>query len=190
MCRLFRLDLNSYKLYRLALVCQYPGEISGRKLLIFKTLKDQEHGALRFYGMIQTDGVGVTVLKKRREDTGRVRTRHKVAVERICYINELNHDEQNQVVGRCVSIDPGRRDLLYCVHELSTPNHPISYKYTEPNQDKLRQTRRYRRILENIKPNEVNGAEKTMVNSTSFVLDQFEEFLLTMNAAHDLLKTR
>lgn len=48
--------------------------------------------------------------------------------------------------GRCVLIDPNRRDLLYAMHENSTPETPQILKYTWNRQQKEMDTRGHRRL--------------------------------------------
>nr|KAI9322101.1 hypothetical protein BX666DRAFT_2016927 [Dichotomocladium elegans] len=40
------------------------------------------------------------------------------------YIHDIPHDELQETEGKCLLIDPGRRDLHYGMHELSTPELP------------------------------------------------------------------
>ncbi|GAB5587481.1 hypothetical protein Unana1_02381 [Umbelopsis nana] len=89
---------------------------------------------LKFRGMIQTDGVSINVIKQDKAYTrhGYVRrTRAKKVSDEFNYIEDLEMEQQQQLIGKCVVIDPGRRDLLYCVHEDSTPEHPMTYRYFE-----------------------------------------------------------
>ncbi|KAL4209166.1 hypothetical protein AB4K20DRAFT_1868819 [Rhizopus microsporus] len=88
-----------------------------------KALKPQESGQLRFHGTIQTDGVGVTVLKKGFNRQTRYTARFTVEYEATSYITDLTRRNHQEISGRCVAVDPGRRDMLYCVHENSTPEY-------------------------------------------------------------------
>ncbi|KAI7896240.1 uncharacterized protein EV154DRAFT_435263 [Mucor mucedo] len=113
-------------------------------------LKHQENGELQFKGTIQTDGVGVT------------------------YISQ---EIAQETVGRCVTIDPGRRDLLFCVHENSTANNPNKFRFTKQYQDKFEKINKYRRIREAVKPARVAAAERLLVNYDSLNRDEFEQYL-------------
>ncbi|CAO3658030.1 unnamed protein product [Rhizopus microsporus] len=89
-----------------------------------KALKPQEGGQLRFRETIQTDGVGVTVLKKRLDKQTMYTARFTVEYEDTSYITNLTRRNHQEISGRCVAVDPGRRDMLYFVHEDSTPEQP------------------------------------------------------------------
>ncbi|KAG0789894.1 hypothetical protein G6F16_007600 [Rhizopus arrhizus] len=115
-------------------------------------LKPQEIGVLRFRGTIQTD-------------------------ESEPYITDLDAQQHGEITGRCVTIDPGRRDLLYCVHESSSADIPRIYRYTKSCQDKMEKIKKYRRICKAVKPQEVQNAEATLVNSQSLIPQNFEEYL-------------
>ncbi|KAI9225756.1 MAG: hypothetical protein DHS80DRAFT_19824, partial [Piptocephalis tieghemiana] len=53
--------------------------------------------------------------------------------------------------GQCVLIDPGRRDLLFCVHERSTPKEPLMYRYTRNQKAKETRTTRFKHLLTELK---------------------------------------
>jgi hypothetical protein len=152
-----------------------------------RPFRHQEGGGLCFRGTIQTDGVGVTILKKRRDTQARYGARFAVQVENTRYINELTPGQHQEIAGECVTIDPGRRDMLFCMHEDSTAQHPIKYRYTKPCQDKHRKTKDYRRILRQVKPQAVADAERTLVNSRSLTVQGFEQFLHNRSLVTDLL---
>ncbi|KAG1056919.1 hypothetical protein G6F43_001227 [Rhizopus delemar] len=42
----------------------------------------------------------------------------------------LDAQQHGKITGRCVIIDSGRRDLLYCIHENSTADAPRTYRYS------------------------------------------------------------
>ncbi|KAI8048543.1 hypothetical protein BDF22DRAFT_779126 [Syncephalis plumigaleata] len=115
-----------------------------------KVFKDQKDGKLEFSGSIETDGVGVTVLKKGIEkviEEGGA----KSAKEPFPYISKLKADDHKAIDGKCVAVDPGRRNLLFCVHENSTVEEKRKYQYTKLHQDKMRRTKEYRRIRDDCK---------------------------------------
>ncbi|KAG2200196.1 hypothetical protein INT47_009834, partial [Mucor saturninus] len=119
-------------------------------------LKHQENGELQFRGTIQTDGVGVTVIKKRMDRESRHTARFAVVIEPTQYISQ---EIAQETVGRYVTINPGRRDLLFCVHKNSTVNNP-------------------NKICEAVKPaTRVAAAERLLVNYDSLNRDEFEQYL-------------
>ncbi|KAG1160709.1 hypothetical protein G6F37_003753 [Rhizopus arrhizus] len=99
-------------------------------------LKPQELGVLRFRGTIQTEELEV-------------------------YITGLNAQQHEEITDCCVTIDPERRNLLYCVHENSTADAPRTYRHTKSCQGKMEKAKKYRRICEAVKPQEVQNTEDT-----------------------------
>ncbi|KAI7889741.1 uncharacterized protein EV154DRAFT_591530 [Mucor mucedo] len=116
------------------------------------SLKHEENGELQFRGTIQTDGVGVTVIKKIGDRESRYTDRFAVVVEPNQYI--LREIAQ-ETVGRCVTIDPGRRDLLFFVHQKSTANNPVKFHFTK----------------------QVTTAERLLINHDSLNRDKVEHYL-------------
>jgi hypothetical protein len=151
-------------------------------------LKPQELGVLRFRGTIQTDNADVTVLKKRYDRKHRYIGSQSTFVESTPYIADLNSQQHGEITDHYVTIDLGRRDLLYCVHENSTADAPRTNRYSKSCQDKMEKTKKYRRIGEAIKPQEVQNAEDTLVNSQSLNLQNFEEYLRNRALVTELLQ--
>ncbi|KAJ2131428.1 hypothetical protein IW136_005303, partial [Coemansia sp. RSA 678] len=67
------------------------------------------------------------------------------------YIDELSQATLQNMAGRCVLIDPGRRDLLLAMHEDSTVEDKQLYRYTRNQQRKETRVTRFKRILEKVK---------------------------------------
>jgi transposase len=113
--------------------------------LNLKAFKNQGlNHQLQFRGTIQTDGVGVSIIKKT-NDTAYGATVAADTID-VPYITTLRAEEHQEIAGRCVTIDPGRRDLLFCVHENSTPQEPHTFRYTNSYEKKMRKTTKYRRL--------------------------------------------
>ncbi|KAJ1726930.1 hypothetical protein LPJ61_004867 [Coemansia biformis] len=75
------------------------------------------------------------------------------------YITELLADELAEDLGKCVFIDPGCRDILFCTHEDSTAENPQTYQYMWNQQSKEMRMKRFARIREKVKPEAVRVAE-------------------------------
>ncbi|CEG72439.1 hypothetical protein RMATCC62417_07998 [Rhizopus microsporus] len=146
-----------------------------------KALKSQEGGQLRFRGTIQTDDAGVTVLKKRFDRQTRYTARLTVEYEATSYTTDLTRRNHQEISGRCVAVGPGRRDMLYCVHENSTPEQPVQFRYTKQQQDKTWKTEKYRRILQDLKvqdPDVVQAEQAISQQPSSTVsVEDFGRFL-------------
>ncbi|KAG2236200.1 hypothetical protein INT48_003819 [Thamnidium elegans] len=75
--------------------------------------------SIKFRGIIITDGVGVSIVKQN-FGTSKSNTsgpENNVVKEYFQYIEEIPKEEALATKGKAVLIDPGRRDLLYCMHE-------------------------------------------------------------------------
>ena len=113
-------------------------DVAGFWHRIFKTEHQVFKQANKEYtGWMQMDGVSLCVLWKKNEmktrARGRKRKRGESASERrertYRDIAELSADEL-QAKGPCVLVDPNRRDILFVMHESSTPENPCVYRYT------------------------------------------------------------
>ncbi|KAG2192045.1 hypothetical protein INT47_006692 [Mucor saturninus] len=71
--------------------------------------------SIRFQGTIETDGVGISVIKQNM-DTNRKKSKAKnttkVTVDQTEYIEKVSQSDLRRTEGNCVLIDPGRRDLM------------------------------------------------------------------------------
>ncbi|KAG1336863.1 hypothetical protein G6F62_006119 [Rhizopus arrhizus] len=119
---------------------------------------EEEDQNLHFRGTIHTDGVGVTILKKRFVTQGCYSLRFIVTRESTRYINSLllaNHQEL----------------------EDSAVQEKMEYRYTKSQQDKSRKSRKYRHILQGIKPDNVALAERGLFRPRASVLEAYIAFL-------------
>ncbi|KAM3578690.1 hypothetical protein VKS41_008890 [Umbelopsis sp. WA50703] len=107
---------------------------------------------LKFRGSIQTDGVGVTVLKANSDTRAGGPRQHAIrSTSTEPDISKLSLSDLRATRGQCVLIDPNRRDLMFCMHEDSTPDEPQIMRYTKNTQAKQRKERKYRDILQSVK---------------------------------------
>ncbi|KAI7893159.1 uncharacterized protein EV154DRAFT_542941 [Mucor mucedo] len=148
--------------------------------MICQKYAQEENKLLRFCGTIQTDGVGVTVLKKRIDRQSSYTSTIKEADEKFKYISDLGAQEHKAVNGRCVAIAPGRRDLLFCVDEKSI------------DQDKTRKSKKYyRNILQAMKSNNpaVYQAENVLAEnqSSSLEIEGYRRFLERLDQNYAVL---
>ncbi|KAL0081460.1 hypothetical protein F4703DRAFT_1867023, partial [Phycomyces blakesleeanus] len=108
---------------------------------------------MKFRGIIQTNGVGISIIKQNQGTTQEPCSRRTTTInpEDIPYSHDLSPEQHERIRGRCVLIDPGRRDLLYCMHEESTAETPRCYRYTS-NQQNIRLKRtKFRHIIQDVK---------------------------------------
>ncbi|KAI9483772.1 MAG: hypothetical protein EXX96DRAFT_632426 [Benjaminiella poitrasii] len=98
-----------------------------------KAFKNQ---GIQIQGTIETDGVGVSIInqnsatnRKRiltEEDTSIKSKSKSVNKDIVEHIEELTKEGLKQTTGRCVFIDPGRRDLMYSAESILSGTHPSS----------------------------------------------------------------
>ncbi|KAJ2663355.1 hypothetical protein IW148_002485 [Coemansia sp. RSA 1199] len=78
------------------------------------------------------------------------------------YIDDLPQAQLQSTAGRCVLVDPGRRDLLFMMHEDSSIEEKRVYRYTRNQQRKETRLTKFKRILEKVKPADVAEAERSL----------------------------
>ncbi|KAI9595725.1 hypothetical protein BDF19DRAFT_337339, partial [Syncephalis fuscata] len=61
------------------------------------------------------------------------------------YINDIDKNNLKSTANKCLLLDTGRRDLMYCVHESSTIQEPITYRYTSNQRHFDTEDKKYRR---------------------------------------------
>ncbi|KAJ2264570.1 hypothetical protein J3F81_006174, partial [Coemansia sp. RSA 371] len=78
------------------------------------------------------------------------------------YIDELSQATLQSTAGRCVLIDPGRRDLLFAMHEDSSIEDKQLYRYMRNQQRKETRVTRFKKILKKVKPVDIAAAERSL----------------------------
>ena len=105
-------------------------------------------------------------------------------------IAELSADEL-QAKGPCVLIDPNRRDILFAMHESSTPENPLLYRYTSMSRRRQSGTKaaRRRRVCEVGNDPQVQAALVTLSTTTFMSTSRgtYESYLLARSAATAML---
>ncbi|KAL9538945.1 hypothetical protein MBANPS3_010568 [Mucor bainieri] len=121
-----------------------------------------------------TDGVGVSVMKSRRRPRPRQPPLEAPAADQpeFEYIHRLNGDQQALIQDNCVVVDPGRRDMLFFVHEDSDATTPMRFRFTKSYQNKNEKRIKFRRIRNHVKTRDVRNAEQRLVNSKCTNLNQ------------------
>ncbi|KAG0759495.1 hypothetical protein G6F22_019365 [Rhizopus arrhizus] len=113
---------------------------------VFKHQEFQK--SLRFQGILETDGVGVSIIKQS-IDTSRKspksNTEKKVDGNQIEHIEGLGQADLKSTEGKCVLIDFGRRDLMYCMKETSTVEEKQTLIFIKNNRSKCPRHFRYLR---------------------------------------------
>ncbi|KAI9356038.1 hypothetical protein BD770DRAFT_458312 [Pilaira anomala] len=121
--------------------------------------------SIQFRGTIMTDGIAVSVIKQN-EDTSKGNcsksTLSKTVDENIDYLEKLSLQEHVSTVGKCVLIDPGRRDLLYCMSENSEKDKKLVYRYTRNQKAVETKSTKFRKLRQKYKPEHVKEAEEKL----------------------------
>ncbi|KAI9269607.1 hypothetical protein EDC94DRAFT_374916 [Helicostylum pulchrum] len=138
--------------------------------------------SLRFQGTLETDGIGVSAIKqntstnRRLADIGRQQsvTKDEYKIE---HIEDLTQETLKRTADNCVLIDPGRRDLMYCMHETSTVKEKKTFIFTKNNRMKL--SIHFRSLRKRSQPFVIKAAEAALseTNSSSVSVDKFVQYL-------------
>lgn len=120
--------------------------------LFFKTEKalfsNRNQGKHRFNYMIETDGVGCSVLLIRRRQEIRVDIRQpRPTISDVKYIDEVPTEVLQRK--KLVAIDPNLSDLLYCVTREA--DQIIKLRYTQDQRRKETKSKKYMRLIEHFK---------------------------------------
>ena len=95
-------------------------------------------------------------------------------------MTDLSEEQLLETVGRMVLVDPNRRDLLMCMHELSTVQNPRTYCWTKNNECNITKERKLRKIGEDMKPVEILEAEALLseLNKSTLSPDRYTDYLV------------
>ncbi|KAG1565310.1 hypothetical protein G6F50_010191 [Rhizopus delemar] len=145
---------------------------------------------LRFQGTLETDGVGVSIMKQN-TDTSRKspkpNTEKKVDGNQTEQIEGLGQAELKSTEGKCVLIDPGRRDLMYCMKETSTVEEKQTLIFTKNNRSKC--SRHFRYLKKHTQPFVVQKVEVILSRSesNSVNLKKFIQYIKTRTSVKTTL---
>ncbi|KAG1442325.1 hypothetical protein G6F56_011110 [Rhizopus delemar] len=141
-----------------------------------------ESRQLKFRGIIYTDGVGISILKQN-HDSKKKRSggkQKKVYIDDdVPYVHTLFKKQLLADTVKCILVDPGRRDMLYCMHESSAIQKKSLYRYTRNQRNVETKTRKFRKLRENSKPAAVTAAEASLERfcSSTVVPQKFVDYL-------------
>ncbi|GAA5807736.1 hypothetical protein MFLAVUS_001111 [Mucor flavus] len=127
--------------------------------------------SVRFQGTLETDGVGISVIKQNmytNRKTSKAKNTTQITVDQTEYIEGISQSDLRKTEGNCVLIDPGRRDLMYCLKETSKTDDKQTLTYTKMNRTKMQ--RHLRLLREKTKPEIIKAAEVGLSKTESFSL--------------------
>ena len=107
-----------------------------------------------FRHMIETDGVSCTLLLLRKDLIGRKPPTMKKGVNDEEYIDELRHYSRLKNK-KIVSIDPGKRDLIYCVD--ADNKEANTFRYSQDQRRKETKKKKHSKIQLELKQEKING---------------------------------
>ncbi|MGI4852185.1 MAG: hypothetical protein ACRYGR_09635, partial [Janthinobacterium lividum] len=138
---------------------------------------------------IESKAEKIARLKQEKEDAEAEEKRK--ARKEFLHITDVNSTKLMEYKNNTIFIDPGRGDLLYCMHEDSTPSSKQLYRYTSNQRRKELKTKVVRDALR--KRLKADPAAKAALNSVSATshrgssLAQFSEYLAARSAASAVL---
>ncbi|KAI7902720.1 uncharacterized protein BX663DRAFT_536548 [Cokeromyces recurvatus] len=154
--------------------------------------------SLHFEGTLEIDGIGVSILKQNTATTRKKKltedspeTLKKEDGRRsdndAQYIKTLTQAELASMNGRCVLIDLGRRDILYCMKETSVVKHEEVLVFTK--NDRSKRSRHFRTLRKSIKPSMVESAEALLSKTPSSTVDvvKFVDYIKTRSSVENVL---
>ncbi|ORE13462.1 hypothetical protein BCV71DRAFT_278073 [Rhizopus microsporus] len=137
---------------------------------------------LHFEGTIETNGVGVSIIKQ-----NVATTRKKKNDDDTRYIEALTPAELAKTSGKCVLVDPGQRDVLYCMKETSTAKQKEILAFRKTNRSK--RPRHFRILGKLTKPSMIKNAETLLskMQSSTVDLDTFVKYIKTRASVNKIL---
>ncbi|KAI8052606.1 uncharacterized protein B0P05DRAFT_562139 [Gilbertella persicaria] len=151
-----------------------------------KAMKPQgDNKRMKFRGTIYTDGVAVSILKQtydsKKKGSGGGMRNDKKTEEDIAYIESLSQEklQERTYKNNCVLFDPGRRDMLFCMHESSTVEKKRTYRYTRNQRNIETKTRKFMKLCERQKPEAVSNVEAILsrLKPSTVIKDQYVEYI-------------
>ena len=103
------------------------------------------------------------------------------------YIGALTSIELAKTSGKCVLVDPGQRDVLYCMKETSTAKQKEILAFRKTNRSK--RPRHFRILGKLTKPSMIKNAETLLskMQSSTVDLDTFVKYIKTRASVNKIL---
>lgn len=128
-----------------------------------RVLKSNDSQTMYFQGTIETDGVGVSIVKQNfdpaRKGASSDRRRMIITDDSFVYAGNLSKSELLKTKDKCILIDPGCGDLLHCIHETSSPEKKSIFRYKRNQRAAETKSRRYRKLRQILKPDYIQSLE-------------------------------
>lgn len=150
--------------------------------------------AYQFSHMIETDGIGCSILLVRKDLKGKRLVNQRKTKERDEeYIDELN--DYTPLQGKnIVAIDPNLSDLLFCVN--GTDKEANKFRYTQDQRRKETKVKKYRNLLLENKKRVIEGkciieweTELSHYNSKTLNFERFKAYIGKKNAVNKVISS-
>lgn len=141
----------------------------------------------KFHYMIETDGVGCSILLIRKDLEGKKPRSPKVSLNTEKYIDELSKKDYERLgTKKVVGIDPNHSDLIYCID-----NEGNKYRYTQNQRRKETKQKKFRNILQQNKLETTIGDKivvewETMLSNYNKKTLDFEAFKVYIKNKNDM----
>jgi transposase len=141
-----------------------------------------------FHHMIETDGIGCSILLLREDLEGKKLRQPKVLLNREKYIDELTTNEKQELQKKkVVAIDPNMSDLIYCIDGLDKTSK--TFRYTQNQRRKETKAKKYRNFLQaNKNSTKIEGqtiteweAKLSQYNRKTLDFSKFMEYIKEKN---------
>ncbi|KAG1447675.1 hypothetical protein G6F55_011001 [Rhizopus delemar] len=146
--------------------------------------------SLRYQGILETDGVSVSIIKQN-TDTSRKspkpNTEKKADDNQTEHIEGLGQADLKSTEGKCVLIDPGRRDLMCCMKETSTAEEKQTLIFTKNNRSKCSKHFKYLRKCTQLFVVQKAEAILSRSESNSVNLKKFVQYIKTSASVKNTL---
>ena len=157
-----------------------------------KYFHTHEKYAYQFNHMIETDGIGCSILLVRKDLKGKRCTSQRRTKDTEEYIDEL-YDYTPLQGKKIVAIDPNLSDLLFCVNGTDRETN-TKFRYTQDQRKKETKVKKYRDLLFENKQKVVEGKtiiewETELSNFSSKTLDfeKFKAYIGMKNAVNKII---
>lgn len=145
--------------------------------LVFKTSKrDFKKKNYSFHHMIETDGVGCSIIFLKSEWVGKHIPMQQGNKTSEPYITEYNGPQTKKIVAG----DPGKEDLVYFVD--GCEKNSKTFRYSQAQRRKETKKSKYKRIVKNLKENtmiETYENELSNHNSKTLNIEKFKNYIAT-----------
>lgn len=122
-----------------------------------------------FNGLFETDSVGISIIFEKEVE--------KCEASDEMYIHEIENTDEYKSK-QVVAIDPNMSDLIYCIND-----NGDKFRYTKNQVRKETRTKKYQRIIQKLKTEDIRKSENELAKYNSKTMDfgSFKKYIETKN---------